>query len=541
MPITTWNRLEPDVEMADPLAGVERGLEARTADPLWLLARQSALGELRLEDCGMPVAASFEVASHAATTMLIRGESRRTTAGVPWEAEVEAMSDTVDLRTRIRGGELFIALLVENVLDDYVEFALEELPWPEEITGSAAERALVRAAARRWPDGAAVAAAIDDGQIASLLRLPPDSNKLATATKTWLDWWRPRARVEVREAWQPERLEHEFAVQIPTPAGTLTLSAQRHAGDRLDWDAFEYTVLNAAVPGAAITSSVVETPVPLTVPGMPALRFWELEDSAFDPGRISFGPGDLGTALMVEAALAYAGDWFVLPVMLAAGGLHRVTALTVTDSFGVQSTVRPVEEVRAEAGWALWQLSGTGPRALFVPSATATTLLGEVIEEVVLLRDELANAGWAIERVVEDGLGRGQPVNAPTAPVTAPTSTATWAYRPLPTLPGDRIPLLRRAAADGARLHRAGVVDPAMSMPESRGRVVTSTFSLHEEELDRVGAVVTRRWQVTQDASGRRLAWCSRVRAPAGFQAGVRVAFDELTEVPPVFETAPPT
>ena len=59
----------------------------------------------------------------------------------------------------------------------------------------------------------------------------------------------------------------------------------------------------------------------MLVPGMPAMRFWELEDETFDPGRISFGPGDLGAALLVETALAYAGDWCVVPAALAAGAL----------------------------------------------------------------------------------------------------------------------------------------------------------------------------------------------------------------------------
>ena len=83
MPITTWSRLEPDIETADPLAGVELGLTARTADPLWLLARQQALGELRLEDCGMPVAAKVLVASHAATQLRVQGEARPVSADVP--------------------------------------------------------------------------------------------------------------------------------------------------------------------------------------------------------------------------------------------------------------------------------------------------------------------------------------------------------------------------------------------------------------------------------------------------------------------------
>ena len=53
--ITRWNRIEPRVR--DPSLP---GLEARLADPLWLLARQWQLGEFTGEDAGSPIAARIE-------------------------------------------------------------------------------------------------------------------------------------------------------------------------------------------------------------------------------------------------------------------------------------------------------------------------------------------------------------------------------------------------------------------------------------------------------------------------------------------------
>ena len=49
--ITTWSRLEPQPTTAD----LAPALEAAIADPLWLLHRQWAFGELQGEDSGSPI------------------------------------------------------------------------------------------------------------------------------------------------------------------------------------------------------------------------------------------------------------------------------------------------------------------------------------------------------------------------------------------------------------------------------------------------------------------------------------------------------
>ena len=54
--ITQWQRLEPEVAALD----LAPGLEARIADPLWLVGRQWQLAELRGEDCGSPIRVEAE-------------------------------------------------------------------------------------------------------------------------------------------------------------------------------------------------------------------------------------------------------------------------------------------------------------------------------------------------------------------------------------------------------------------------------------------------------------------------------------------------
>ena len=312
-------------------------------------------------------------------------------------------------------------------------------------------------------------------------------------------------------------------------------------GEALGW----YVLPGDAVGREALRDAILASSGQL-LPGskvefsqlIPGARFViEAEDdcgsatSTYDLARMSFGPGDLGAALLCEVALAYAGDWFVAPVPLATGALHRLVSLQVTDTFGVRNVVRAVHDVRPDPAWALWRLTGDQVGWLLIPEVTATSLTGEAIEDVELRRDELANAGWAIERVVPDTLGRGQR-RATVMPPGEISTAADWRYAPLPRLPGDRVPLLRQAAADGARLVRAGVVDAAMGAPEVVGRIVTPTFAVHDGELRRVGAVVTRRWQLALDANGVRHAWCTRARGTARPAAGVRVAFDDLIAAP---------
>ena len=55
--ITGWTRLEPRPRSADFV----RGLEARVADGLWMLARQWQVGEFQGDDAGSAVGARLEL------------------------------------------------------------------------------------------------------------------------------------------------------------------------------------------------------------------------------------------------------------------------------------------------------------------------------------------------------------------------------------------------------------------------------------------------------------------------------------------------
>ena len=94
------------------------------------------------------------------------------------------------------------------------------------------------------------------------------------------------------------------------------------------------------MPSTEITRTAI--PAPVSFRGMPAARFWEFEDAQVDFGSVDAGPTDLARMLLVEFALDYGNDWFVIPIELDVGSLYRTRSLVITDTFGVRTLIKSV-------------------------------------------------------------------------------------------------------------------------------------------------------------------------------------------------------
>src|SRR6185503_10894680 len=109
------------------------------------------------------------------------------------------------------------------------------------------------------------------------------------------EWGIAQARGGGSEAWVPDRLEYAFtlaAPPMPGRPGELVLKATEYDGAGLAWysvdlDADPASALGAAedaerqADGVKAVGWRVRTllATPLTYPGMPADRFWEMEDA----------------------------------------------------------------------------------------------------------------------------------------------------------------------------------------------------------------------------------------------------------------------
>ena len=86
-------------------------------------------------------------------------------------------------------------------------------------------------------------------------------------------------------------------------------------------------------------------PTPVGYPGKPADRYWEFEDAKSRSAASTAAPVNLARMLLVEYALVFGNDWFVVPVDMPVGSLFRTTKFRVRDTFGVESLIGPSRNV----------------------------------------------------------------------------------------------------------------------------------------------------------------------------------------------------
>src|SRR4029453_1361337 len=114
-----------------------------------------------------------------------------------------------------------------------------------------------------------------------------------------------------------------------------------------------------------------------------------------------------------------------------------------------------------------WRMFSLG-EYLFLPPALGPSLHGQPVEEVLLMRDEMANLAWAIEHVVENRAGA--PVDRRDAyqqqheSAAPPTANA---YRLSTEVPDYWIPLVpvRQPNNQGIRLQRGALARPGPQGP----------------------------------------------------------------------------
>lgn len=560
--ITAWTRLEPSGVAQD----MTDGLRATVHDPLWLLARQWQLLEFRGEDGGSPVAARVRLDRHQLHTLHPGGSGDHVPydpATAPLESLTERETDGttggVDLRLTADIGLRFLALLAEQDLATYRAAYLDHYALRAPLADDdPAVAAFLRLVAGRAPDGLRLFADLfatlgpdgDDTLPAAPDIDPDDRDAVRAVALRWLRWVSTvRAEPATTDAWIPERMEYDLAASASTADGPLRLRAREHDGADLDWYTFD---VEAPTDGPApdgepepIARTVI--PSPVTYAGMPADRWWEFEDAGVRWGDVSAGPAELHRLLLTEFALVHGQDWFTVPVDLPVGAVYRVRSLVVTDTFGGRTLIPHHRDVDHPArDWRVFchDRADGAPAdldALFVAPAVASRLEGPPIEEVLLLRDELANMAWAVERVVEGPLGRPvsrvdeQRISAAVAG-DGDTAGESVRYRLATPVPPYWLPLVpvRITADDPAvRLQRARLLSSGgdgPTLPVARGRILApdEPLALREEEVPRAGVRVTRAYRYTRWIDGSTHLWVGRRKSVGRGEGRSGLRFDLL-------------
>lgn len=577
--ITSWVRLEPrcrDLAMREAVS-------ARVWDPLWLLARQWQVGEFEGEDAGSPVQARWRGSS----TTITRVHAGRAldgrlapqpydAAALPLEALVERQPvrprSPTDAASSVRlaaeSGLHFLRLLEAQATSRSYRAAFVAhygLAAP-----SADERATLDAEtldywdlmAGRAPDGRLLREAwrAPDGQRrplpAEIEVAAGDRAEIAAAIDSWLAYddtlfSEPR---DGADAWQRERMEYAFSLGAGLPEGEVTLTAAEYRGGHLDWHSVDVDgalQLGATWDNAHREEVRTVMPAPVSFRGAPARRFWEFEDARVDYGLLPAGPGELPQMLLSAFATDYGNDWYVIPVDLGVGTLTRTRSLIVRDTFGVQTLIQPHNADGTATAFSMFTLSAMRPQAgqniagpvpnlFYLAPSLLRSIDSTPRDEVLFLRDEMANMAWAVERLRQGRVEqRLEPAASPAVAANAAVApqvvdSALPVYRLASDVPAHWVPLLpqRQAAPDGSlRLVRAAMLRPDGSnvVQTARGAILGGPpLKLYDEEVPREGLRVVRGYQCTRWIGGQVVLWQALRKGVGRGEGASGLRFDDI-------------
>lgn len=595
--VTRWNRLEGRPRSHD----FDRALKAEVRDALWMLTKQWQLGEFRGDDAGSPVLARICTGAiefdrfqpgHATPEPFSLALPLETTVErrpIRWQSAGTKLS--LDLRLVL--GRRWRKMLAkaasaatpaaQRLSADHWREYLREYAVTVPNPAADADAAIwahanvwqqVNAVAERAMDGYALLEHIDGGGAAAdnIAGAMPDATKLAMLAQRLREWLKTLVEQPpdpARDSWQPERLEYRFACAAPQGVDGFHAVADEYYTGHLDWYSFDRDKTQHVAPSGpqpALSSSTF-IPTSLVFSGMPNTRWWEFEERQTNFGRVTPDTTDLGKLLLLEFGLVYANDWFVFPYTLPLGSIANVKGIALTNVFGERTWIEPVP-TQGQAAWDRWsmfQLSGNDERALLLVPSTPFVLESAPLEEVAMVRDEMANLVFGIETRVPMVTGVSKPGGeagrellqamqrihgAPPAP---PAPVAPIRFQLMNTVAEHWIPFLPVHITGSARetkLQRGAMPrmvgnDPANFKPvEPRTSLLRpgldempkKPYFVHEEEVPRAGVHLTIAYQRTRWLDGRVFVWLGASKTTGRGEASSGLAFDQL--VPTDFKRA---
>ncbi len=602
--ITAWNRLEGRPRRPD----FARALKAEVRDAMFMLSRQWQMGEFQGDDAGSPATAKVQLATtRLRTYRAARGTTLVFDGSLPLEARVErrALPLTMDgkavsLDIRLLMGRQWLKMM--SPIADYTSAFVQKYPIAvpdptrEEdayICAHPEAWQLVAALAGRCMDGGALYAYLTGGTgrhawdgIASILTTHQAAiNDVAKSFVLWFTTTFTQPPSKDEDAWLSDRLEYQFACAAPEAASETVFDAEQYYHGRLDWynldlDRSRRTLGMvsgaAADPQASAVQSLI--PVPIAYDGMPNTRWWAFEDRRVNFGAVTPATTDLGKLMFLEFGLVYANDWFMIPLTLDAGSLVRVRGMAVTNVFGERFWIAAAG-AGADDAWQRWSMFTLSVKGNTPGQQADTSLLllptvpkiqeGRALEEVMLVRDEVANMVWGVERTICLATGRAKPgseaaaetlayhrrlldewLQTNTTPSTAAAPAAPIIYKVMNTVPENWIPFISVHVPGDVRatqLQRAamprlldGDPDPipvkvrprTMLFRDGLDATPRSAYFLHEEEVPRAGAVVSQAYQRTRWTDGRVIVWLGARKQTGRGEGSSGLAFDRIVNAP---------
>lgn len=580
--VVAFNRLEARPRTLD----FTRSLRAEVRDPLWMLTRQWQFGEFAGEDAASCVTSRIAFQHETIDRLAFRGQKAFPfdPQTIPLETRVERERIPVtvretgaevfsDVMLAVQLGKKFLRLLQAAVprLDQHYDLYLKKFPLlvlPEPVVGKpravqdADAEQIQKSVATRIADGVSICRAVENGthdlwvdSVSADPALKPIAATFAAACSRKFHRLFTQPDDATDSAWLQNHLEYQFSVAGQRGANDTqtVLLAEQYDEGRLDWYSFDVVKDRKAVfdaePASVPREEQMESFLPANVrfKGQPQPRFWEMEETETDFGKIETSATGLLHLMLAEFGLIYSNDWFMLPHPMDINTVCEIRGILVDDTFGRHTFIRPAGRA-PETAWQRWamfhltekdQLRPAANRFYLVP-AVGKVLESAPLERVNFIRDEMANMVWGVESIVPSQTGQGMsgyetvPPNETTGPLTTDDENVKIRYVLGTTVLKNWIPFIA-VHAEGSvseiRLQRARMVggDPPRGFLLREPR---SPYFVEEEEIPRAGVFVERSWQRARWIDGRTFVWVGR-RKTAGRGEGLsQLVFDQILDIP---------
>lgn len=605
--LPVFNRLE-----ARPRThNFDRALRAEIRDALWMLTKQWQMGEFKGDDAGSPVSSKvhiektkitkYKAASHAAEAF---------DDSIPLEAKVEqrpipflAGDLEISLDLRLLMGRQWAKLLNKHSYNptlkaEYINHYSIYEPDPNArkdayYCSTPQSWRKHAATARRHIDGKKLYDDIvtDSGQ--HVITVGADGSLhagLIELGKHYVEWfdtlfYQPHGEPK-SEAWLPSQLEYQFACSAPKDGQEKIFSAKEYYQGHLDW--YNFSIDNKTtslgeveVPPAAAAEEEIDEdfdkpitrsfiPTPIQFDGMPNTRWWSFEDGKTNFGDIKPDTTDINKLLLIEFGLVYANDWYLLPITMPAGSIANIRGLSVRNVFGenfwISATGKGLDDNPDR--WTMFTMDIAGhdrlaaDLSLMIVPSVPKIQEGKPIEEVQLVRDEVANMVWGIEASIPLPSGESIPgreasrdvlqhlqriINeSGVIPADPFPPAANLRYQVMSRVPENWIPFIATHEAGSireTRLQRGSMprliegdtqttiekIKPRTNLlREGLNQTPKQSYFINEEEVLRAGVNVTQSFQRTRWSDGKVYTWLGVRKTTGRGEASSQLKFDYL-------------
>lgn len=585
----------------------DRALRAEIRDALWMLTKQWQMGEFKGDDAGSPVTSKISIGKAQLTKYQ------------PAQHAVEAFDNTVPLEAKVEqrkipflAGDLEISLDLRLLMGRHWSKLLTKHGYDAALKAAYIEHyaiyqpdpdvradAYYCASQQSWRKHAATAGRHIDGKklyddmvddsgrhvitVGANPVLQPDLILLGKDFVTWFDnlFYQPHG-ANPDDAWLPSHLEYQFSCSAVQDGSEKVFSANEYYQGHLDWYNFS---IDPATPSlgdvvAAPLADDVNAPIirsfiptPIKFDGMPNTRWWSFEEGKTNFGDIKPDTTDINKLLLIEFGLVYANDWYLLPITLPAGTIANIRGMSVKNVFGENFWITATGKGQDDNPdrWTMYSMDVIGndrqPADLsfmLVPSVPKIQE-GKPIEEVQLVRDEVANMVWGIETSVPLPSGESVPgreaardmlqhlqriIKESGAVVTEPhPPAANLRYNIMSRVPENWIPFIAthdESSDRQTRLQRGSMPriiegDPQLTIDKIKPRsnllreglnqAPKKSYFINEEEVLRAGINVTQSFQRTRWYNGQVFTWLGVRKRTGRGEASSQLKFDYLQPV----------